>query len=247
MIIYADVVLLVNFLFNAEVLILVYKLQSRKIRLMRLLPAALLGGGLGLAVFVPYLQPFLSATARYLVPFLMSAMCFFPCNFKSVVLGGVFIFVMSFLFSGIVNFFGAEGVMGFFSVIPFALFFDKLRVKAGRRHKDTVLQYRGRSVTVRGFCDSGNVLMYKGMPVIVACKEVFELLFGRGFNIAAVNEWIDETELRYIPYSALGKNGVIPGIVIDNALVEGRNFDNVILGYAGRDFPEKVVLNSIMI
>ena len=72
MTVYIDVVLLVNFLFNAEILLLLYRLQYEKIRPLRIVTSALLGGGLSLVVFIPYLQPNLSAAARYLTPFFMS-------------------------------------------------------------------------------------------------------------------------------------------------------------------------------
>ena len=61
--------------------------------------------------------------------------------------------------------------------------------------------------------------MYKDTPVILAEHKIFEELFGKGFNMSGVMEWIDEKDLRYVSYSSVGKSGVVPGILIDKAVV----------------------------
>ena len=246
MIIYADVVLFVNFFFNAELLMLLCKLKSRKIRPVRLIISSLAGGGLSLVAFVPYFQPYLSAVTRYTLPFLMCYVCISPCSFKEVFGGGVLVFFLSFMLSGIINFFGISGIFAAFAVMPLIFFCKKYRPQIKKGYKKTVLCYRGKNVSVEGFCDSGNLLMYSGKPVILAKAEVFAELFGEGFNIAAAGEWIDKCDLRYIPYISLGKKGMLPGVLIDRVIISGRVFDNVILGYAGSEFAERLILSSIM-
>ena len=124
---------------------------------------------------------------------------------------------------------------------------DKLRGCLLKKHKCAELYYKDSKVTVQGFCDSGNMLMYKDTPVILAEHKIFEELFGKGFNMSGVMEWIDDKDLRYVSYSSVGKSGVVPGIMIDKAIIENRIFDKVILGYIGEGFSEQVILNSIMI
>lgn len=247
MVIYADVVFFVNFMFDAVLLFALYKFQSRKIRPFRLLAAAFLGGGLGVAVLIPYLQPFLSAATRFVLPFVMSAICFLPCSFKTVVVGGIYIFSLSFLFAGMMGFFGASAVFGILITIPVLLCFGKIKRNFGKKYRKTVLVYKDKKVVTEGFLDSGNLLSYKGIPVILAKNKIFQELFGEGFNISGISEWIDIEDLRYVSYSSLGKNGVIPGVLIDSASVDGKIFDKVILGYLGENFSEQVILASVMV
>lgn len=247
MVIYADIVFFANFIFNAGLLFALYKFRSRKIRPFRLLTAALLGGGLGVAVLIPYLQPFLSAAARYLFPFIMSAICFAPCNLRTVVLGGIYLLALSFLFAGLMEFFGLPALFGVFIVLIAGLCFDKIKKASAKKRKQTVLVYKGRRTCAEGFSDSGNLLSYKGIPVILAKHIVFEKLFGNGFNIGSVYEWVDKEDFKYVSYSALGKDGVIPAVLIDSVIVDGKVFDKVFLGYLGENFSEQLILASVMV
>lgn len=247
MTVYIDVILLVNFLFNAEILLLLYRLQYEKIRPLRLITSALLGGGLSLVVFIPYLQPNLSAAARYLTPFFMSWLCFMPCKLRRVLICGVYIFIMSFIFSGLATFFGARGILCFGLMLPSVWAVELIKQKSRKKYKSVRLCYGEKTASFKGFCDSGNLLTCNGLPVILADSTVFEELFGRGFNILAVNEWIDAKDYRSIPYSSLGKSGAIPGILLDSARVDGREYGRAILGYTEKEFSEKVILSSIMV
>ena len=244
MIVYLDAVLLINSVYNGMVLILLYILHSAKIRPVRLMLSAFLGGGLSLVAFVPYFQPYLSVALRYLMPFIMSFVCFFPCSIKNVMLNGIYVFLLSFFLSGALNFFG-KGIAMIFILILCGV--DSLKRVWWKKYRETVLEYGEKSVSVQGFCDSGNLLEYKGVPVILANRKIFENLFGDGFDIFMAYKWIDEEDFRYIPYTSLGKNGVIPGIVMDRAVVSGKVFEKVILGYSGSEFSEKVILSSSMI
>lgn len=247
MVIYADIVFLVNFMFNVVLLFALYKFRSRKIRPLRLMAAAFLGGGLGVAVLIPYLQPFLSAASRYILPFLMGAICFMPCSLKTVLFAGIYIFTISFVFAGLMEFFGTSAISGFFMLIPLSIVYEKIKKVSWKKHRQTELMYKGNKVVTEGFLDSGNLLNYNGVPVILAKHKIFESLFGKGFSMSAPTEWIDATDFRYVSYSAIGKSGVIPGVLIDSAVIDGKVFDKVILAYLGENFSEQVILASSMI
>lgn len=243
MVIYADVVILVNFLFNGELLFFLHRILHKRIRPLRLILSSFLGGVAGLACFLPYLQPYLSVAVRYIMPFLISGICF---GRKNILMNGLLVFALSFVFSGVLVFFKVVGFLGVIMILPVSFLVEKLRKKAKKIHKDTILFYGERRVRVSGFCDSGNLLTYKDIPVILAKDDVFQELCGRGFDFNRANEWIDSRDLKYIPYTTLGENGVIPGILIDSAWVDGTVYENVILGYMGKGLSEKVILSSVM-
>lgn len=246
MIVYADVVFMVNFLFNAEVLLIWHKLQTMKVRPVRLILAALIGGVAGVAVFVPYLQTACHVAARYILPFLMSYVCSFPCRAKTVLIRGIVLFLVSFFFSGLMNFFGFQAFYGMLLAVPIYVIASLWSKRKRKRYKEVTVRYREKSVKINGFCDSGNFLQYMGSPVILADESVFRSLFGEGFCIAGLCEWVRCEDVRYVPYTALGKDGVVMGVKLDMVNIEDKIYSGVILGCSGEKFSEKVILNSVM-
>ncbi|MBE7015966.1 MAG: hypothetical protein E7417_04005, partial [Ruminococcaceae bacterium] len=158
MVVYADVVFIVNFLFNAELLQISHKLQSVKVSPLRLVLSALIGGVASVAVFVPYLQTVCHVAARYTLPFLMSFICRYPCGTKTVIGSGIVLLFVSFCFSGLMNFLGIDAFLGMVLAVPFYVavcFLSKIKM---RKYKEIVVDYRGKTIKIKGLCDSGNFL-----------------------------------------------------------------------------------------
>lgn len=246
MTVYADVVFAVNFLFNAEMLLLSHKLQTVKVSPVRVIISALIGGMASVAVFVPYLQAVCHVAARYLLPFLMSLVCSYPCCARTVLIRGIVLFLVSFFFSGMMNFFGMGVFSGMILAMPAYGAISLWSRRKRKRYKEITVKYRGKTVKLRGFCDSGNLLEYMGNPVILADESVFESLFGAGFCISGICEWVRSEDIRYVPYCALGKSGVVPGVRLDMVSIEEKQYPGVILACSGKNFSEKLILNSVM-
>ena len=83
------------------------------------------------------------------------------------------------------------------------LCFDKIKKASAKKRKQTVLVYKGRKTSAEGFSDSGNLLNYKGIPVILAKHSIFEKLFGNGFD-----------DIRSVGEVAVGENADISFLMI---------------------------------
>lgn len=246
MTVYADILFLINFAFDAEILAILCKVYSKKIPPARFLLSACLGGLAGVFVFIPYFKILSLPPARIILPIIMTALVFLPCK-KGRLAGGAAVFTaISFLFSGAIHFFGMNAFSGL--LLPAGLYPAICVVKKNikRKRSTAVLKYKDRKITVEGFFDSGNLLKSGGAPVILGSRAVFERLFGKGFRIEAAAEWLDSVDIRLVPYSALGKSGAVLGIRLDSAVIDGKVYENTVLAYCEDDFSEDLILNAAM-
>ncbi len=246
MTVYADVLFFMNFAFDIEILFLLFRLYSKKIPPVRLLLSACLGGAQGLFAFIPYFGILFAPPARFLMPLLMVMAVFLPCKQKECLGAWGCFMIISFVFNGAVNFLQIKAVWGLFLLAPICAAIGIVKRNVKRKKSTAVLIYGDRKITEEGFFDSGNMLSYSGVPVILASRRIFEKLFGTGFTPEAAREWADIKDIRLIPYSTIGKKGAILGIRLDACVVNGKRYDNVILGHFGEEISEDLILNGIM-
>ena len=247
MTIYADVLFLMNFLFDAELLFLLCKIYSKKASVFRILLSAAVGGGSGVLVFIPFFEILSYPPAKVVIPAIMTAIVFYPGKIKTY-LDAVLIFIgMSFFLSGAVHFAGIDGIWALLIPVPLYGIVSVIKKRTSRTRKSALLCYHGKTCLLDGFYDNGNMLSYCGTPVILGSRVVFEKLFGKGFSILALSEWVNPCDVRMIPYSALGKNGAVIGIKLDYARIDKKDYTGVVLAYSEKEFSEELILNSIMI
>ncbi len=246
MTVYADILFFMNFAFDLEILFILLRLYSKKIRILRLLLSACMGGVLGVFAFTPYFGILLAPPARFFMPALPVAVVFVPCEKKKFAGAWCTFLVISFIYNGLIEFFEIKAVLGLFSLIPICVLLDILRRKVVSKRSTAVLVYKGKRVTADGLFDSGNMLISNGAPVILAGDCVFEKLFGKGFSVEAISEWAEVSDIRVIPYSAVGNHGMLYGIKLDTCIIGKKNYDNAVLGYYGKEIHEELILNGIM-
>lgn len=246
MTVYADIVFLVNFVFDAQILLILLKLSSKKIPPLRFLLSTCIGGLQGIFVFIPYFRILCMPPARFLIPLLMVSVIFSPCKTRELLKLWVIFLTISFVFSGAINFFGLNLVCSLMLPIPLYTAIVVIKKNIVRKKETVILAYHDKKLEQEGFFDSGNMLFHNGNPVILASSDVFKRLFGDGFSINAVSEWIDVRDFCVIPYKALGKTGIVFGIKLDFAVVAGKRYDGVVLGYCNDNFSDNLILNSVM-
>ncbi len=110
----------------------------------------------------------------------------------------------------------------------------------------------------KAFVDTGNKLQDPclGKPVMIAKKELAEKLMPKHLAVDVINSNIDAFEqrsqndinVRIIPYSALGKSGVLLGVVADYCLILGKKVNKIYSPVvAFSDIPETDFNNSAII
>lgn len=246
MTVYADISFFINFLFDAEILILLCKIYSHKIPKIKLILAALMGGLLGVFVFVPYLEILSRPPMRCIIPLFMVYIVFRPTNFKELFDKYASFLSISFLMSGMVFFMELGVLLGL--LIPGVIYFliCILRKNITKKKGEVVLEYEGKQVQALGFFDSGNMLLSGGMPVILGNSKVFEKLLGCQVSDNNIFSLSERFSMRVIPFVSLGKVGTVLGIKLNRMWVEGKEYNDVILAYAGNQFSDDLILNSIM-
>lgn len=247
MTVYADTSFFINFAFDAEILILLCKIYSKKVPKLRLFVSALLGGLAGVFVFIPYLEILTRPPARFILPILMVYIVFFPISLKGFLSRYASFLAVSFIMSGAVNFLGINALSGL--MIPWVIYFLVfiLRKNVNKKKSGVTLEYEGKKICADGFLDSGNMLMSGGMPVILGNDRIFGEIFGLKMSQENIMSLSRKFNIRIIPFKALGENGTVIGIKIDSVLVQGKKYENVVLAYSGNKFSDELILNSTMI
>lgn len=246
MTVYADIIFLLNMAFDAEILVILLKLYSKKIPVFRLLLSTCIGGMQGIFVFIPYFKIFCSPPARLFMPLFMTMAVFLPCRRRELLEAWCMFLVISFVFSGIITFFDMSALWSLMLLVPVYVAVEAVKRRAVKKRGNAVLIYKDRKISETGFFDSGNMLRFGDCPVILANNVIFERLFGKGFSKNAAEEWVDACDLKFVPYKALGRQGVVFGIRLDCAIIDGKKYENVILGQCDDDFSESLILNGIM-
>lgn len=246
MTVYADLLFFVNFLFDAEILLILLKLSSRKIPVGRLVLSACMGGVQSIFAFVPYFRILCLPPARLAAAFVMAYTVLYPCRLRAALRGGAILLACAFALSGAVNFLHAKTVYAVLLPVPVYIILSAVKKETAKKYTEVLLEYGNKCVALEGFYDSGNMMTYNGTPVLLGSKKVFCSLFGAGFSINAVSEWVDARDLRIVPYTSLGGNGTALGVRLDRVTAGEHCFENAVLAYFDGKFENDLILNGIM-
>lgn len=247
MTVYADILFLINFVFNAEILVVLCKIYSQKIPFLRVFLSSFFGGIISVFSFIPYLEFFARVPAGFVVSFIMVYLVFYPIDRKEMFFKYFLFLSISFMLSGAIFFLGFNAFLAL--VLPVGMYFSLCMIRKNIKKKKglVVLEYNDKKIEVSGFFDSGNMLLSGGMPVILGNKRVFKELFGCDFSNENILYLSKSFNMRVVPYVALGKAGTVMGIKLSRIWVDGKEYNDVVLAYAGDKFSDELVLNSIMI
>ena len=247
MTVYADVLFLINFKFDTEILIILCKIYSKKVPKIRLIASSVLGGMISVFAFVPYLEIFARMPSGFIVPIIMVYTVFYPVKTKDFLGKYLSFLAISFTLSGAVNFFGLSAFSAIILPIPIYFTICILRKNIKKKKGKVMLEYNSKTIEVEGFFDSGNMLLSGGMPVILGNGKVFRELFGCEFTNKNINCLSKRFEMRIIPFITLGKSGTVLGVKLNRIWVDGKEYNDVVLAYAGDKFSDDLVLNSVMV
>ncbi len=244
MTIYADILFLINMVFDLEMLLIMLRLCSKKIHIFRLLLSACLGGMQGVFLFIPYFRVLCISPMRFLYPLLTVFIAAKPRGAREAAEEYLVFMGISFLFSGAITFFKIGAYKGLLLILPIYLLICLAKRKLVLKKCNVKLFYKGRSTETEGFYDSGNMLFYNGMPVMLASANVFKKVTG----VKDLSESCENIcDLKVIPYKTLGKTGAVFGITLDKAVVGSKEYENVILARTTDNFQDELILNGNML
>ncbi len=268
MVIYADVLFLVNFIFNYPALLVLGKAMKLRVRQWRICAGGAVGAAGSTLIFcaahstlwklpLAFLmilcaygrrgkQTF-SVFAAFLV--IMAAVSGLTAALASAVSAG------GAISNGIV-YFDISGRLLFailLAAYPAVCLLSKgLRARKNRRIYPAVIERAGRSVCVGALFDSGNKLKepITGRPVVVAEWDAVKNLFESPPEFSHLPEKMEEYRLWLIPYNALGKTGGrIFAFPADRIKIENQITERVFIGVTNQTFSREyqALLNADLI
>lgn len=244
MIIYADLIFLVNF-FGDWLCLWLCSAIYRRIPVWRRILAAALGGLYGVCVAVTGFELLGSLWAKTIFAVPIGAAAYMPAKPGEIARGTGAFCIASFLLTGAVEFVGMSGgvlrailaIFGTACILVCIISVLKSRIYA--RYLPCELVFDGRKVHYTGFYDSGNRLISgkDGERVIIADERVMKKLFP---SPPPPERVVD------IPFSSC-TSGMMKGIKLDYAKVDGRRYDDVVLAISEAQLADGLVLHSTMI
>lgn len=249
MIVYLDLVILINFIFDLFLLVVVNKLLKRNAKMCRLVLGSLLGGLSILVLFIPFstytlfLFKIVISIMMLLVSFGYKDIRYFFKNFihlylVSMLLGGFMYFLnieLSYKNDGLIFFHKglSINIIGMFILGPLILilYFKEnrnLKLNYNNYYTCELFLTKQHKITINAFLDTGNKLKdpYSGKSIILLNKELF-----------------DESKKNtiYVPYNTLNNHGLLKCYKVDKLVIENRIVRNFLVGIS----EEKIKLDGI--
>lgn len=246
MIIYIDLVIFINFIFDMLLLIVVNITLKRNVKLWRIFLGGIVGGISILFLFIKinslelFLIKILISILMLLITFGYNSIRYFMHNFfylylSSMILGG-FLYFLNIQFSykntGLVFFHNGWSINIIFLLIisPFILY---IYIRSNKRLRNTYSNYykvkikfkNNRILDVTAFLDTGNHLSdpYFKRPIILVSKNSLK------------NKIKIENPL-LVPYYSLNNKNLLPCIKINSLMIDGKKTRNVLLGISNEKF-----------
>lgn len=247
MTVYLDVLFIINFFMNYILLSLCTAICNTASKKRRRLLASLVGAIYGVCVFIPDLTLLYSALSVFLFSALMVASVVYPCPGKDFLRCFCAFYISSFIVSGaqymLLPLFGGgivhNGIIyaNAYQIVLIAVFSGIVAVKTIRRiHAKSgtyniKVKYKDNAASFSGILDTGNHLSdpISAKPVIVADESLLHKLFSPYCGICNLNEWIDATDIRIIPYKTLDSQSVMTGFLAESVEIGGKVTNGVII------------------
>lgn len=234
MVIYADILFLVNLYVDYFLLLAVRSFLHLRVKSIRLLAGAALGGGFSLLSLAEIWEP-LRIFLAILFAGLMVFAAFAPIKKAALIKAWACFFAFSFIFSGIVlllsSLTGKAAVVGglpYFDLSPIMLltftvlaYFVSLildRLRGGREPEMNfcriIIEHAGKKAELFAKADTGNTLKepFSGLPVMVAEKLSLSEVFSG-----------DSQGFRLVPYHSIGGAGLLPAFKPDKVYIKKTN------------------------
>ena len=236
MVVYADVLLIVNLFVNYVLLLCSSMIMKKHTQRLRILLGAAIGAFYGFVVFLPELPSLAEFALRFAATVLIVLGAFGYKNFPSFLRSFFTFFAVSFAFGGIMLvlwvtvapigmiynngavYFDIDlAVLAISTVVSFAVVSLIAHFTARRAPKDSValvkISYKGKEVKLTALVDTGNSLCetFSGYPVVLGEAESLEKIMPD-----AVRAFIDgddvssSPEMRLVMHKTVSGTGVLP-------------------------------------
>lgn len=262
--IYIDILFFVNCIMDFLLLNMTADIMSLKISFRRSGFAAMLGGVLGVIVFMKDFNTLLSLLVLFCEEIIIILAAFFPRRISELLKLAGMMFFCTAIFSGVISvyvlnfdrgiikngiFYMKSSKIIFIATIVYfgtKFFVSRLKKRVSGKTSVVVLEYGGRRVKLSGFIDTGNGLKdpISGKPVIIIDLKTLRRLVGAECNINNLCEWVDAKRIKIIPYHTIDQKGYLTGIVLDKVHINGICREKVIAAVCESKLKYSVILHA---
>ena len=233
--VYIDIVILINYIFDFTLLNLVDLLLKRRCKLKRVLLGALSGEFSLITLFIN-LTNLSSVIFKIVLSILMCIITFNYKNIKYTFYNAIYLYLCGIILGGFMTYIYNEFKINreysthYIIVLLLALIFlylyykGLLILKTDYRNRYKVnIDYGTNHYEGVGFLDSGNKLVspFSGNPIILVEKEYISL---------------HRLKIIPVPYCALNYHGILKCFKPDKLIIEDKKYDNVLVGISEKNF-----------
>lgn len=238
--VYLDYVFFINFLFDFILLLGISIVLKRNIPKIRLLISSFIGGLSGFIILFS-ISSFFFFILKLMLGLLMIIICFSYKNLKYTMNNFIYLIILSVLLGGSLYFLNIEVsktifgnslmnksiyvvlllIVGFFVTVIYAKYISRSKKSVVNKHK-TIIYLNNKPISLIGYLDTGNNLMYRNKPVLILNSDI---------KIDLQNK-----KIIYIPFATIGGNGVMKCFQVKDVMVDNNHFKNIYIGISNDKF-----------
>ena len=222
MIIYIDVVIILNIFLDFLLLMSVSVILTRNVRFYRIIIGSIIGGGTTFLLFVN-VNWFISLILKIIFGIIMVIVTFGYCNIKYTINNIFYLLTTSFILGGVMYLLMDNGfynyiilIIGFAIVLFFYIKQTKQYQESYSNYYLVEVYFNNKKIILTGYLDTGNKLNdpYKHRPVIITHKKIK----------------YQDKDIIYVPYRSLNNESVLKCIKANKIVINKHVFNNYLIG-----------------
>lgn len=233
MIIYVDVVFLLNIFLDFLLLMSVSVILTRNVKIKRIILGSIIGG-LSIVLLFINLNSILTLLFKLLLGLLMVIVTFGYQDIKYTFNNLFYLYTLSFSVGGVMYLLMEKGYYNYFVLIIGFIIVLFIYLKQAKIYQNNYINYypvelylNDKKYLLTGFLDTGNKLYdtYKHRPVIIIDKKIKYKL----------------EEVIYVPYVSLNNQSVLKCLKTDKIIIHNHVYKNYLVGISN----EKIKIDGI--
>ena len=223
MIIYVDLVFLLNIVLDFMLLMSVSVILTRNTKFKRLLLGSLIGGISSVLLFIN-ISSLLSFILKIILGLLMVLVTFGYHSIKYTLNNLFYLYTLSFSVGGVMyllmdSFYNyLVLIIGFIVVLTLYIKMIKNYQVSYTNYYQVKITIKDKDYDVVGYLDTGNKLMYHHKPVVILDKKI-------KYNLE---------DIIYVPYTSLNNTSVIKCLKTDKIIINNQIFKNYLVGLSNK-------------
>ena len=233
MIIYIDILILINFMFDMFLLLTVNIALKRYAKIYRLVLASLFGEITLLSLFIP-ISSILLTLLKVIMGFIMVLIAFGYKNIKYIIYNVIYLYMTSIILGGFTYYLSIEFknsnyfILLFIAPIILYIFIKSitaLKEIKNYYYKVSIIFNNNDTLNLTGFLDTGNKLTepITNKPIILINKKKIK----GSINIRSP---------MYVPYNALNHHGLLECIKPKCIIIDNKKLTNYLIGLSEEPF-----------